>query len=312
MKAREDSRKTPDWKLERYLLGELPADEMDFIRAELERDPRLPPRLDALKRSDEEIRARYPADSMSRQIRGKVEGPAGRDTPARPDLFSRLWPMPALPIAAVLIALGILPILFGPEHQPEAPSQILTTRVKGLEPSLILFRKTVSGTERLENGATAREGDLIMIHYQSAGREYGAIVSVDGRGKVTRHLPLEGAEAARLHKGEPASLDFAYELDDAPWWETFFFVTSESTFEVEPVITAARRLALRRLVAEQPASTRVGGQPPAAPTEETAADSSKLPDASELPGEREFPDSLALPGALEQFAFTLRKEAGHE
>ena len=36
-------------------------------------------------------------------------------------------------------------------------------------------------------------------------------------------------------------LDSAYELDDAPRWETFYFVTGEAPFELEPVRRAIRQ-----------------------------------------------------------------------
>ena len=47
-------------------------------------------------------------------------------------------------------------------------------------PLILLFRKTEAGSERLENGDTAREHDLILIQYIAAGEAYGAIFSVDG------------------------------------------------------------------------------------------------------------------------------------
>jgi hypothetical protein len=32
----------------------------------------------------------------------------------------------------------------------------------------------------------------VQLAYQAAGRHFGAIVSIDGRGVVTRHLPAAG------------------------------------------------------------------------------------------------------------------------
>ena len=49
---------------------------------------------------------------------------------------------------------------------------------------------------------------------------YGAIISVDGRGAFTQHLPLKGEFAVPLVARD--TLDFAYELDDAPHWERFY------------------------------------------------------------------------------------------
>jgi hypothetical protein len=73
------------------------------------------------------------------------------------------------------------------------------------------------------------------------------IVSIDGRGAVTVHLPPTGREAARLRPGNRVLLDQAYELDDAPRWECFYFVTAQVPFDGQPVFEAAKReAALRR------------------------------------------------------------------
>ena len=74
-------------------------------------------------------------------------------------------------------------------------------------------------------GTLARSGDLVQIAYRSDGLAYGAIFSVDGRGAVTRHLPAAGEQAVPLAKRD--TLDFAYELDDAPRWERFYLVASD-------------------------------------------------------------------------------------
>jgi hypothetical protein len=78
------------------------------------------------------------------------------------------------------------------------------------------------------------------VAYRCASRRFGVIVSIDGRGVVTRHLPLTGAAAAALEPGATTLLDRAYELDDAPRWERFFLVTGETAFDVQVVLDAAR------------------------------------------------------------------------
>src|SRR5690606_17549820 len=56
------------------------------------------------------------------------------------------------------------------------------TRLKGLEPTLALFRRTPRGAEPLKPGAAVRSGDVLRIGYRAAGRSFGAIFSVDGHG----------------------------------------------------------------------------------------------------------------------------------
>ena len=86
----------------------------------------------------------------------------------------------------------------------------------------------------------AYAGDLIQVFYRAAGKPFGVIVSVDGRGTVTRHLPASGTRAVRLIQGDPVSLDYSYELDDAPNWERFYFLTANTSFDVRDVTRAAK------------------------------------------------------------------------
>jgi hypothetical protein len=143
-------------------------------------------------------------------------------------------------------------------------------RVKGLRPSLTLYHKTSGGSETLEDGARVHAGDVVRLAYRSAGRGYGTIVSIDGRGVLTRHLPTTGARAAPLRSGETVLLEHAYELDDAPRFERFYLIVSEAPFDLSPVLAAARR-----------AAGSGGGAVPA----------------------------LELPSAFEQSTFSLQKEA---
>jgi hypothetical protein len=91
----------------------------------------------------------------------------------------------------------------------------------------------------VEPGAKAHAGDFLRIGYHSGGFPYGAIVSVDGNGSVTRHWPVDGARAARLEKGE-ALLPEAFVLDAAPAYERFYFVVSSRPFELDPLIESLR------------------------------------------------------------------------
>jgi streptogramin lyase len=84
---------------------------------------------------------------------------------------------------------------------------------------------------------------VLQLAYQAAGARYGVVVSIDGRGAVTRHLPEEGEVAAALERGGAVALAHAYQLDDAPGYERFFLVTGERPFDVAPVVEAARWLA---------------------------------------------------------------------
>lgn len=221
----EDPRPITDYQLERYLLRELPAAELTSLQREISADPALQERLGVLERSNEELHQRFPPEWMIGQIELKRRGSEQRQTQRQWSGY-RLW---AVPAAALLLAVVVVPALFKPVvEQPQS-------RIKGGEegPRLMIFRKLTSGEERLQNGALARSGDLVQLIYRSGGLQFGAIFSVDGRGAVTQHLPLGGATAVSLVARD--TLDFAYELDDAPRWERFVFVAANYRFDLKAI-----------------------------------------------------------------------------
>ncbi|HEY6005359.1 MAG TPA: hypothetical protein VIV57_20945, partial [Anaeromyxobacter sp.] len=119
-------------------------------------------------------------------------------------------------------------------------------RPKGSSPHLAIHRQgTGAEPEALPRGARVRAGEVLQLSVVSAGRPYGVVVSVDGRGVVTRHGPGEGALAARLPPQGAVPLDHSYRLDDAPAFERFFLVTGGAPFAVEPVLDAIRGLAAK-------------------------------------------------------------------
>jgi hypothetical protein len=101
------------------------------------------------------------------------------------------------------------------------------------------------GAEELGPGATARGGDLLQVGLVSAGRGYGVVLSFDGRGTLTRHLPETGERAVRLPPSGEALLPASFRLDDAPGFERFLLVVSREEFPVARAVELARALAAR-------------------------------------------------------------------
>lgn len=218
----------PDLILEQYRLRELPDVDADRIERLLSTDEALRRRLEALEESDEEIARAFPAAVLAQRVRARLPVPGQRE--GRWRLALGLAAAAALVFVALAIPRGRL---------DPAPGE---DRIKG-QPALTVYRRTASGSETLANGSVARAGDLLRLGYIGAGRAYGVILSIDGRGVVTLHLPPNGDRAAPLVRGRATLLDQAYELDDAPGWERFYFVTGETPFLVAPVMDAARKAA---------------------------------------------------------------------
>ena len=224
----QDKRPISDYQLERYLLREGTDEELADLDRRVADDPELAQRLAALERSNEELHQRYPPEWMRGQIELKLKRAPGRRV-QRTGSGYRRWAVPAV---ALILAVVAVPTLFDRET-PEVPE----TRSKGgeQEPRLLIFRKLAGGVERLQDGALAKSGDLVQLAYRSGGLPYGAILSVDGRGTVTQHLPATGAEAVPL--AEQDTLGVAYELDDAPRWERFYLVAADRRFGLAAVKT---------------------------------------------------------------------------
>ena len=224
----------PDIVLERYRLHELSPDDATAIDARIDRDADARARLAALDASDALLR-----DDVERVARRLEAAPVVRRRPLA-------WVLPiAVGAAAVTVAVTIRT---GNRAMP------VVERLKGTDessrPLLMLYRRTAESSERLADGGVARAGDVIRVGYRAAGRRYGAIVSIDGRGTVTMHLPSVGTRSVALGHDATVLLDRAYELDDAPKWERFYFIAGESPFDLGPVLEAVRaatpRLALLR------------------------------------------------------------------
>jgi hypothetical protein len=218
------------WAVERLARGDLSEERAAALRRELGEE-RLRELLDHVQREDEEILRAHPVARVSAHIRSR----ASAQKPAQPR-----WAWLAAPLAAGLLALVAVPMLQTPT-EGEPVEELDIVRSKGAPARLLVFRQTPSGAEKLSPNAVTRAGDRLQLHYVTGTRGYGVIVSLDGRGVVTPHLPLADKGAAPLAAGEESLLQ-SYELDDAPGFERFFFVTSSAPFSRAMVEDAARAL----------------------------------------------------------------------
>ena len=75
----------------------------------------------------------------------------------------------------------------------------------------------------------ASEGDEIQLRYRVPQKCFGMLLSMDGNGTVTMHMG-DGNNAVELEPGKMTTLPFAYKLDNAPKFEKFFLLTSQSAF----------------------------------------------------------------------------------
>jgi len=221
------SRRVPDLFVEQLASGDLSEARATEVRDALASEQGGLQRLAAIEASNADMLSQFPAENVI---------PAAR-LAAGWNGASRTWLSAFVAVAAVaLVAIIANPVLVNPSSTSE-------TRLKGQAPALQLHRLEGSDVVSLGPGMTANDGDRIQLSYIAAGQRFGVIVSIDGRGAVTVHEPRStGRLAAELTAGGAHTLDQSYELDDAPLFERFFFVTSDSAFSIDQVRLAATAL----------------------------------------------------------------------
>jgi hypothetical protein len=217
--------RVPDWLVERLAAGDLAPDVAASLRARLEARGEND-RVDSLDGANRAFLEAHPVAPAVREIDRRLEN---SKRPPR-----RAW-IVAVPLVLAAAAVSLW-IAVRPTENRVPDDEI---RLKGLEPHLVIYKKTGSGVERLANRDRVRAGDTVQVAYIAAGKPFGAIVSLDARGAVTHHLPEEGARAVELRAGE-TPLPHAFVLDDAPGFERFVFVTSATMFETSIIVDALR------------------------------------------------------------------------
>jgi hypothetical protein len=214
------------WWLERYVLDELPSSLLPETRRTLEQHASKE-RAAELQASTERFLERYPPERMVPSIRARLDG-------AR-NLRRASWSVGALAFASTVLVLVLTRDVprVEPATSEGAPA---VERLKGLPPSLAVFRKREAAFERLTPDASVQPGDVLQLRYAAAGHGYGAIVAVDGARKVTLLHPAEAGLEPVLDPSGDVALPFGYQLDDAPGFERFLFITSDTPFPVEQIL----------------------------------------------------------------------------
>lgn len=245
----------PDILVELLALGELDDDEAAQVRAQLVAED--DPRLDAIAKSDAEILERYPVQVIAPRLQPAGPGSVVELSSARSRRTR--WTRLIVGGLAAAAAVAIVWVLGeGQELSPsdrDGPDEVAVAgsgapadlggakepwqvRHKGIA-RLIVHKQ--GGKDPLRAGATVAAGELLQLSYATGPEGHGVIVSLDGSGIATQHWPSTVDGPTSLSPGL-VQLDHAYELDDAPGFERFFFVTSNAAIDPGVVLQAARAL----------------------------------------------------------------------
>ncbi len=187
--------------------------------------------LNSIELSNKEILKQYPPlfikEGIIRKLNNKNEKKSKKQD-------FKFYILRAVPIAAALV---FLTLNLSQLYITQEPNNII--RSKGLNPELSIYiDKNNSPAELFDNDFVA-ESDIIQLTYNAAGNKYGVIFSLDGRGVITLHYPENIYSTPIIDPNGSHALPFSYELDDAPKFERFFFVSSKQKFNISTILKSA-------------------------------------------------------------------------
>lgn len=230
----------PQLLLEEINLGEKRAEDFYDKYGKEELDAALA----ELKKSDEEIFSKYPMKDMQKKIVAKsmmvVDSSAenAENSETEPKVKKGFWSdvrrvrMFGVAAAAAFVVMLCVPVSLRVLSIGKTESIRMKGDVK--KQALKLYKQDGNDAVLLNNGAKVDAGDVIQISYVAGKNEYGIIFSIDGNGNVTKHFPDSTWKSEKLNQVmTEVPLDFSYELDDAPEYECFVFVTSDKPFVLD-------------------------------------------------------------------------------
>jgi hypothetical protein len=250
----------PDWKLERFLTGDLPEEEMNKLRELEANDAIFANRVKMLREDNKAILSKLSFEEIAEKIAemdaenaaGKCSSVNGATSGTVTDSVARFRILKLASAAVLVLAVALVAFFAQRETtvmnervgsdvasvQETQNTQVALaetqsdTRIKGLDARMEVWKKTSAGIAQLNDLDSVGEGDEIQLRYAVPEKCFGLLFSMDGNGALTLHMG-DGVKAIELAPGKMNSLPFAYKLDDAPYFEKFFFVTSPKEFAVE-------------------------------------------------------------------------------
>ncbi|MBN2525156.1 MAG: hypothetical protein JXR76_02100 [Deltaproteobacteria bacterium] len=241
--------KIPELYVEQLVLGELDDAAKNALRERLNEEG-AQDRISELQKSNQEILSEYAPAQLAASIRLRYE----KSQEARRRHRLMVWlPVSAAVGAAAVLMFTVVP--FGSDVNHSVPSKIAPNddlgvwdrpgdvRIKG-DALLTVKKKTVDGQQQLSSGDVVSDGDEVQLTFKAGHARSVVVVSVDGRGAITLHYPQSESSPTDVKPMSTHVLPFGYQLDDAPEFERFFMVWSETEnpVSVDEVQTAVEAM----------------------------------------------------------------------
>lgn len=234
----------PEWKLERYLLGELSPHEAEEISELSKSDDILRMRIQTLQESNAEFLKAHPAKNAFRDIirsRSRTGSARGLQIAAMITVLLGIMAVAYLKFQPTEIMNGVdeMGSTSGTEvamnlDQTASGSDVAAgIRIKGLPSRFEVWKKAGDSAIQMQDRDSVIAGDELQIRYTVAEKCFGLLFSMDGNGFVTIHIGQDN-NAVELAPQGIKFLPTAYKLDNAPYFEKFFFLTAGEAFSIAP------------------------------------------------------------------------------
>ncbi len=228
-------------KIEAYLLGELSSYEMKKMEERIKKDISLQNIIQELKEKNRVFFDRFPYKSFEQDFNSKYKNRVPSEEQA---IKKKAFQLPIRLLVPLSFAVILFVIFFFPNTNKKIADNTdikkYETRIKGDNKRmnnkniLFIYRKKNNKIDLLNDKTPALEGDLIQLAYFSKNK-YGMIFSIDGNSNITEHFPISKSSSYLLNKNKKTLLPIAYTLDDAPYYECFFFITSNKKLDKENI-----------------------------------------------------------------------------
>jgi len=233
-----NSEQIPELVLEQYILGELSQAKLIEVQQALLNSESLRARVAKIRRSNENF------SLPLRQTIDLASEPYSTHSPSNwENFFSNRNISLALISCLIVIFLSPMLTLENTSLHQDISQESYDIRLKGIQPQIKIYRQVGNNIDQVLHDEMVGHFEKIQLGYISGGKKYGVVFSLDGRGEVTLHYPEKESASTVLDKSGEHSLAYAYELDDAPLYERFFFITSDEPISVEKILRRGKALA---------------------------------------------------------------------
>jgi hypothetical protein len=198
-----------DLKLDRWLSGDLPPEEIARASSHVEQCPPCRARREVLVKDREAFALAPPALTLPTEL-----------SSAR----RRGWLLAAVAGVAAAAALGLIWLGRGSAPEPVVVNDVVRSKGSPFELAAVVER--AGHQVRARSGDFVGPGDRVQLAYSTSTPVYLYVVGVDGTKRATVYYP-EGADPSRVEPGSEVELPFSLVIDATPGVEQFYGVACD-------------------------------------------------------------------------------------